>query len=200
MKKVLLLTSSIFGDNGNSSQLAGYFKAAAAGKDLSITEKDLIALDLPHLAAPELLSWMAAPGERTAEQAELAKLSDNLIEELKAHDVIVLAVPLYNLGIPSQVKAYFDRLERAGVTFKYTENGPQGLIEGKQAVVLAARGGVYAGSEWDSQTPHLSTLFTLMGITEQSFVYAEGLNMGDEPKAKALAEAKTKIEEVVAAL
>lgn len=200
MKKVLLLTSSIFGDQGNSSQLAAAFKAELAGKDVQITEKDLIALDLPHLGAPEILSWMAAPGDRSAEQVELAQRSDLLIEEFTAHDVIVLAVPLYNLGIPSQVKAYLDRLARAGVTFKYTENGSQGLIEGKKLVVLAARGGVYAGSQWDSQTPHLGALFNLMGVNDQTFVYAEGLNMGDDAKAKAFADAKVKIAEVAAAL
>ncbi|WP_115718782.1 FMN-dependent NADH-azoreductase [Gallaecimonas mangrovi] len=199
MKKVLLLTSSIFGENGNSSQLAGYFKAATEGK-VAITEKDLIALGLPHLESAEMMSWMTAPAERSAEQAELAAISDNLIEEIKASDIVVLAVPLYNLGIPSQVKAYFDRIARAGVTFKYTENGPVGLLEGKKLIVLAARGGVYAGTEYDSQTPHIKTLMGLIGITDQSFIYAEGLNMGEEPKAKALAAAKAQIEELAGAL
>ncbi|WKE64010.1 NAD(P)H-dependent oxidoreductase [Gallaecimonas kandeliae] len=200
MKKVLLLTSSLFGDNGNSSQLAAAFKAEVADKNISLTEKDLVALNLPHLDAAELVSWMTPAEQRSEEQAALAQRSDLLIEELLAHDVVVLAVPLYNLGIPSQVKAYFDRLERAGVTFKYTEQGPKGLVEGKKAVVLAARGGVYAGTDWDSQTPHLASLFGLMGISDQRFIYAEGLNMGEEKKAEAIGSAKAEIAELVAAL
>jgi len=98
------------------------------------------------------------------------------------------------------MKAWFDRVLRAGETFRYTEKGPVGLLEGKQALVLAARGGMYAGTEMDSQTPHLKSMLGLMGITDQHFVYAEGLSMGDEPRAASLAEAKAAIANQVEAL
>ncbi|WP_406662891.1 FMN-dependent NADH-azoreductase [Gallaecimonas sp. GXIMD1310] len=197
MKKVLLITSSLFGESGNSAELAQTFKAAVADNPaLAITERDLVANPLPHLDATEMQSWMTDPAERTPAQQALASRSDQLIEELQAHDLIVLAVPMYNLGIPSQMKAYLDRLARAGVTFKYTENGPVGLVNGKQVLVLAARGGVYAGSDMDAQTPYLKSLLGLMGMTDVRFVYAEGLNMGEEPKQQAMAAAKASIREL----
>ncbi len=200
MKKVLLLTSSLFAENGKSSAMANMVKAALKdqAKDVALTEKDLVALDLPHLNAEEMSAWMTPPNERTDAQQALAQRSDLLIEELMAHDVIVLAAPLYNLGIPSQVKAYFDRLLRAGVTFKYTAEGPKGLVAGKQALVLAARGGVYAGTEADSQTPHIKTLFGLMGVTDLNFIYAEGLAVSPEMKEEALAGAQAQIVAYVA--
>ncbi|WP_341503716.1 NAD(P)H-dependent oxidoreductase [Gallaecimonas sp. GXIMD4217] len=200
MKKVLLLTSSLFAENGQSSAMAAMLKAElqAQGKDVSVTEKDLVALDLPHLGAEEMGAWMTPVDERSEAQQALAQRSDLLIEELMAHDVIVLAAPLYNLGIPSQVKAYFDRLLRAGVTFKYTAEGPKGLVEGKQALVLAARGGIYAGSEADSQTPHIKTMFGLMGVSDLTFVYAEGLAVGPQMKEEALSAARAQIQAYVA--
>lgn len=188
--KVLVVTSSILGHQGQSRALAERFKARAAQRDdLTVTERDLVALDLPHLGAEELQSWQAAPEARTHAQHELAARSDALIEELLAHDVLVLAVPLYNLGIPSQLKAWFDRVLRAGETFRYTEQGPQGLVEGKRALILAARGGQYAGTEMDSQTPHLKTMLGLIGIRDLDLVFAEGLAMGDAHRQRALGEA-----------
>ncbi len=200
-KKVLLLNSSILGDGGQSRALAEHFKAEAAQRDdLVVTERDLVAQALPHLDGEELGSWMAPEGGRDATQRELAARSETLLEELFAHDVLVLAVPLYNLGIPSQLKAWFDRVLRAGRTFRYTENGPQGLVEGKRAVILAARGGQYAGTALDSQTPHLKHMLGLMGIGETDFVYAEGLAMGDSHREAALSEARQGIASLTARL
>ncbi|MCG6658617.1 FMN-dependent NADH-azoreductase [Halomonas campisalis] len=192
----LVLTSSILGQQGQSIALAEHFKQRAAGRDdVRVTERDLVAEALPHLEAAELSSWQLAVDERTAEQRELAARSDRLLEELRAHDLLVLAVPLYNLGIPSQLKAWFDRVLRAGETFRYTEKGPQGLLEGKRAIILAARGGQYAGTELDSQTPHLKAMLGLIGITDVQVVYAEGLAMGH--KDVAMTEAKQAIDGLV---
>ena len=138
----------------------------------------------------QLFDLEADPAERDAHQHDLAARSDTLIEELLAHDLIVLAVPLYNLGIPSQLKAWFDRVLRAGKTFRYTENGPVGLVEGKRALILAARGGQYAGTALDTQTGHVNSLLGLMGIQDTDWIYAEGLNMGEALRDRAMGEAR----------
>ncbi|WP_251977297.1 FMN-dependent NADH-azoreductase [Salinicola avicenniae] len=196
--RILLITSSLFGENGQSSTLAATFKAALAERDVQLIERDVIAEPLPHLTGPEMASWMTAPAERSAEQETLAALSDTLLAEVEASDLVVLAVPLYNLGIPSQLKAWFDRILRAGKTFQYTENGPVGLLEGKSGLILAARGGMYAGTELDSQTPHLRHMLGLIGINDVQAIYAEGLNMGDARKQASMDEAKQAIGHYVA--
>ena len=199
--RALLVTSSILGDNGQSNALATHFQQQAAARDgVAVTHRDVVANALPHLAIEELGAWQTPADERTVEQQALAAHSDELLEELRANDVLVLAVPMYNLGIPSQLKAWFDRVLRAGETFRYTENGPQGLIEGKRAIILAARGGQYAGTEFDSQTPHLKTMLGLMGISDVEVVFAEGLNMGDAHRDAAMKEAFQAIDQLVEAL
>ena len=199
--RALLVTSSILGDNGQSDALASHFQQQAAARDgVAVTHRDVVANALPHLAIEELGAWQTPADGRTTEQQALAAHSDELLAELRANDVLVLAVPMYNLGIPSQLKAWFDRVLRAGETFRYTENGPQGLIEGKRAIILAARGGQYAGTEFDSQTPHLKTMLGLMGIREVEVVFAEGLNMGDAHRAAAMKEAFQAIDQPVEAL
>ena len=199
--RALLVTSSILGDNGQSNALASHFQQQAAARDgVAVTHRDVVVNALPHLAIEELGAWQTPAEERTAEQQTLAAHSDELLAELRANDVLVLAVPMYNLGIPSQLKAWFDRVLRAGETFRYTENGPQGLIEGKRAIILAARGGQYAGTEFDSQTPHLKTMLGLMGISDVEVVFAEGLNMGDAHRDAAMKEAFQAIDQLVEAL
>jgi FMN-dependent NADH-azoreductase len=199
--RALLVTSSILGDNGQSKALASHFQQQAAARDgVAVTHRDVVANALPHLAIEELGAWQTPADERTTEQQALAAHSDELLAELRANDVLVLAVPMYNLGIPSQLKAWFDRVLRAGETFRYTENGPQGLIEGKRAIILAARGGQYAGTEFDSQTPHLKTMLGLMGISDVEVVFAEGLNMGDAHRDAAMKEAFQAIDQLVEAL
>ncbi|MBT2772172.1 NAD(P)H-dependent oxidoreductase [Halomonas sp. ISL-60] len=199
--RALVITSSILAENGQSNALANRFiEQANARNGMEVTQRDVVKNALPHLDISELGAWQVAAAERTAEQQVLAARSDGLLAELHANDVLVIAVPMYNLGIPSQLKAWFDRVLRAGETFRYTENGPQGLVEGKRAIILAARGGQYAGTELDSQTPHLKTMLGLMGITDVDVVYAEGLNMGDQHRATALKEAFQAIDQLVEGL
>ncbi|MDQ7734343.1 NAD(P)H-dependent oxidoreductase [Halomonas sp. SpR1] len=196
--RALVITSSILADNGQSNALANRFiEQAKARNDIEVTQRDVVKNALPHLDISELGAWQVVAAERTAEQQVLAARSDGLLAELHANDVLVIAVPMYNLGVPSQLKAWFDRVLRAGETFRYTENGPQGLVEGKRAIILAARGGMYAGTEMDSQTPHLKSMLGLMGITDVDVVYAEGLNMGDQHRAAALKEAFQAIDQLV---
>lgn len=199
--RVLVITSSILAENGQSNALASHFQHLAASRDdVEVTQRDVVANALPHLDISELGAWQVPAAERTVEQQALAARSDELLAELSASDVLVIAVPMYNLGIPSQLKAWFDRIMRAGETFRYTENGPQGLVEGKRAIILAARGGQYAGTELDSQTPHLKTMLGLIGIKDTHVVYAEGLNMGEQSRTTALKEAFQAIDQLVEGL
>ena len=138
MKKVLAVFSSLNGESGNSTTLArDYLNKLTASDQASVTTLDVADLALPHLTQAEMQAWMTEEDARSDEQVALAKHSDDLIESLKQADEIVLAVPMYNFGIPSSLKAYFDRIARAGITFKYTETGPVGLLENKSATVFS---------------------------------------------------------------
>lgn len=191
MSKLLKINASLFSGNGQSSQLTERFVAAwqAGHPDTQVVERDLAANPVPHLDGARFMAFVAKPEERSAEQQAVVDFSDALIAELRAADAIVIGLPMYNFGTPSQLKAYFDHIARAGVTFRYTANGPEGLITGKKAYILAARGGIYAGTPKDSQTAYVRDFLGFIGITDVEFVYAEGLNMGDESKSAALAKA-----------
>src|SRR5207237_8478676 len=126
-----------------------------------------------HLDAARFGAFLAKPGERTLEQQAVVAYSDALIAELKRADVVVLGLPMYNFGLPSTLKAYFDHIARAGETFRYTEKGPVGLLTGKKAIVFATRGGLYAGTPLDSQTDYIRAFFAFLGITDVQFIYAE---------------------------
>src|SRR5207237_7970112 len=125
-------------------------------------------------------------------------LSAALIDELHRADVIVLGLPMYNFGLPSALKAYFDHIARAGVTFRYSEKGPVGLLTGKKVYVFAARGGLYAGTPLDTQTAYVRDMLRFLGIDDVEFVYAEGLAIGAERKAAALSQAQRAIERLAA--
>ena len=155
--------------------------------------RDLSAQPIPHLDGERVGAFFTPAEERTAEQQQVDDFSLTLIEELKAADHVVLGLPMYNFGIPSQLKSWIDHVARAGITFRYTENGPQGLLDDKPVTVLAARGGLYAGTDNDTVTPYIKLFFGFVGITSVELVYAEGLNMGDEAKEKAMQEAKSVI-------
>ena len=191
MNTLLKINSSLFSANGQSSQLTERFAAAwqASHPGSRVVERDLAANPVPHLDGARFMAFLAKPEERSAEQQAVVDFSDALIAELRAADAVVIGLPMYNFGIPSQLKAYFDHIARAGVTFRYTANGPEGLITGKKAYILAARGGVYAGTPKDSQTAYVRDFLGFIGITDVEFIYAEGLNMGDESKNAALAQA-----------
>ena len=182
MTKVLVINTGLSGDQSNSNKLTSLYQKIrhTSKQNEQYTIRDLDKDSLPHLSSQEMQAWMTPVEQRSERQKSLAEVSDDLIEELMAHDVIVIGMPMYNLGVPSTFKAYIDRISRAGMTFKYTESGPEGLVKGKQVIVLAARGGVYQGTPYDSQTTYLQSVFGLMGMTDVKFVYAEGLNMGDQ--------------------
>ncbi|MEE4463645.1 FMN-dependent NADH-azoreductase, partial [Azotobacter chroococcum] len=153
MSRVLVIESSARKEGSVSRQLTAEFLAnwRAAHPDDEIVVRDLANEPVPHLDIELLGGWTKPAGQQSeAEQAALAR-SERLTGELLGADVLVLAAPMYNFAIPSTLKAWLDHVLRAGVTFKYTENGPQGLLTGKRAFVLTARGGIYSGSPLDHQ-------------------------------------------------
>jgi len=198
--KLLKLTSGLFGDNSQSTQLANHFveRLQSVNSDLQLTNRDLISEPIPHLDASIISAFMSEPSERTSEQTDIVNFSNALIEEIKQADTIVLGLPMYNFGVPSQLKAYFDQLARAGVTFKYTDTGPVGLLEDKPVYVLAARGGLHQGLASDSQTGFIKTMFQFLGLKNVNIIYAEGLNMGESTHSQAIETAHKMIESEIA--
>jgi FMN-dependent NADH-azoreductase len=201
MTTLLQINASIHNGNGQSSQLANQFVATFRDRhpDATILVRDVAAADpVPHLNAERFGAFIAKPEQRSAAQHAIVEYSDQLIRELKEAGVIVIGLPMYNFGVPSQLKAYFDHIARAGVTFAYTEQGPKGLLTGKKAYIFAARGGVYAGTPLDTQTSYVRDFLRFLGIVDVEFVYAEGLNMGPQSKDAGLARAGAHIARLAA--
>ena len=192
MKTLLQIKSSLFSDNGQSSQLANRFVQGwrASNPAGTVIVRDLAAELVPHLDATRFGAFVAKPEERTAQQAEILGYSDALIDELKRADLVVLGLPMYNFGVPSTLKAYFDHIARAGVTFRYTDKGPVGLLTGKKVLVFAARGGLYQGTPRDTQTVYVRDFLAFIGMTDIEFVYAEGLAMSVAAKDESLIKAR----------
>src|SRR6267142_1791076 len=165
MKTLLQIKSSIFSDGGQSSRLAERFVAAwrESNPGGQVIVRDLALEPVPHLDAARFGAFLAKPGERSAAQQAVIEHSDALIDELRRADVIVLGLPMYNFGLPSTLKAYFDHVARGGATFRYTEKGPVGLLTGKKAYVFATRGGFYAGMPNDTQTAYVRQFLRLLG-------------------------------------
>jgi len=201
MTVLLQITASISNLNGQSSRLADQFVAAfrKGRPDTKVVLRDVAAPEpIPHLTAERFAAFIAKPEERSAAQRAVVAYSDTLIDELRQADTLVLGLPMYNFGVPSQLKAYFDHIARAGHTFKYTDKGPVGLLTGKKAYVFAARGGQYVGTALDTQTSYVRDFLRFIGIGDVEFVYAEGLNMGPQSKEAALAKAASEIERLAA--
>jgi FMN-dependent NADH-azoreductase len=193
---ILQINSSIFSSGGQSTGLADEFVARLGAQKPSarLTVRDLAAEPVPHLDAARFGAFLAKPEERTAAQKAVVAYSDALIDELKRADVVVLGLPLYNFGLPSTLKAYFDHVGRAGATFKYTEKGPVGLLTGKKVYVFAARGGFYAGTPNDTQTPYIRAFLSFLGMSEIEFVYAEGLAISEASKQEGIAHARAEVD------
>jgi FMN-dependent NADH-azoreductase len=201
MTTLLQINTSLFAVGGQSSQLAERFVAAwrAAHPDAELVQRDLTTDSVPHLDGRRFSAIITPQEQRSPEQQAVVDYSDALIGELKRADVIVLGLPMYNFGIPSQLKSYFDHIARAGITFRYTANGPEGLLTGKKAYVLATRGGLYAGTPLDTQTSYVRDFLRFIGIADVEFVYAEGLNIGADQKQAALVRAQGQIDTLATA-
>ncbi|RWX57583.1 FMN-dependent NADH-azoreductase [Photobacterium chitinilyticum] len=195
MSNVLVLKSSILGDYSQSNGLIDHLVSSIAGSVSSVTERDLAAQPLPVLDG-EIAGGLRGGVDLSQRQKETLDQSDQLIEELKAHDTIVIAAPMYNFHIPTQLKNWIDLVARAGVTFSYTETGPVGLITGKKAVVVTTRGGMHKDGPTDVMIPYLKTVLGFIGITDVEVVYSEALAMGPEMAEKAIAGAKADLEDL----
>jgi len=182
MNKVLVIKTSIRGDEGNSSKLVEKMVSGWADHhpEDSFTTRDLTESLIPHLSATTYATMPVAVDERSAEQQAEMALSDLLTSEFLAADVIIVGMPMYNFHVPSAFKAYIDHIARLGLTFRYTATGPVGLAGGKQVIFLLARGGIYWETPNDTQTPYLKAIFAFMGIKNISFIVAEGLNISPD--------------------
>ncbi|AZD15821.1 FMN-dependent NADH-azoreductase [Pseudomonas chlororaphis] len=196
--KLLHIDSSILGDNSASRQLSESVVKAWKNADASVevTYRDLAADAISHFSSATLVAAGTPAEVRNAAQQHEAELSASTLAEFQAADAVVIAAPMYNFTIPTQLKAWIDRIAVAGQTFRYTEAGPEGLCGGKKVVVVSTAGGLHAGQATGvAHEDYLKLLFGFLGITDIEFVRAHGLAYGDEVRNKALSDARTHISE-----
>ena len=197
MSTILHITASIRGDESVSRSLGTRLvEGLAASENATVVTRDLSKNDIPFVDAERFAANLAPYAERSSEQQELAKIADELIGELQDADTIVFSVPVYNFSVPATVKAWADLVARAGTTFRYTENGPEGLLTGKKVYVTAASGGTPLGSEIDFMSPWLKFFLGFLGMTDVELVAADGI-MGEGGEEK-IAEAHQEIEKLAA--
>ena len=199
--KILQINASARSEGANSTRVANAVveRLRAANPGSSLKVRDLAKEPVPVLDSAELGALFTPAEGRTPEQTASVAARDAVIAEVQEADAIVLGVPMYNFGNPVQLKAWIDAIARAGVTFRYTKSGPEGLRKGKTAYVALARGGRYRGTPTDAQTPYLKTVLGFLGIADVRFIYAEGLNMGEEAARQGFAEAEADLELALAA-
>lgn len=192
MSNILYITASIRSDAESVSRSLGQriVDGLAAGSGTSVTTRDLAANDLPYISAERFAANLTPAADRTPEQAALAAIADQLIVELEAADTIVIASPIYNFGPPASLKAWADLVARAGTTFQYTVNGPEGLLKGKKAYLALASGGTPVGSDIDFMSRWLTFFLGFLGITDVEIVAADGI-MGVDGEAKIAAAKET---------
>ena len=198
--KILQINASAWREGANSTKLANAIveRLRQRHPEAELTLRDLAVQPVRVLDETALGAVFTPAEQRTPAQAAIVAEYDALIAEVQAHDVIVLGVPMYNFGVPVQLKAWIDAIARAGVTFRYTENGPEGLIKGKRVYLALARGGLYRDQPHDSQVPYLKTVLGFLGLTDLRFIYAEGLNMGPEAAAQGFAQAEADLNAALA--
>lgn len=198
---ILQINSSARPGASQSTRLANRIveRVRAAAPASTLTVRDLGRDPHPVLDEAALGALFTPAAGRTAEQAARVALDDALIAQVQAADVVVIGAPMYNFGVPVQLKNWIDAISRAGVTFRYTEKGPEGLLKGKKVYVALARGGLYRNTPADTQVPYLRTVFTFLGLDDVQFVYAEGLAMGEDAERSGIASAHEQIDQLVAA-
>ena len=197
---ILQINSSARTVGSHSTRLANDIvqRLQTANPAAALTVRDLGRTPHPALDEAALQALFTPAEQRSPEQAARVAQNDALIAEVQAADVLVMGVPMYNFGVSSALKSWIDAVARAGVTFKYTDKGPVGLLQGKKVYVALARGGLYRDTPADTQVPYLKSVLGFLGMTDIQFVYAEGLAMGPEAEQKALASAEAQIADVLA--
>ncbi|MCY1287178.1 FMN-dependent NADH-azoreductase 1 [compost metagenome] len=199
--KLLHLDSSILGDASASRQLSRAVVEAwqAAEPAIQVTYRDLAGDALSHLSALSLVAGGTPSELRDAAQKHEAELGETTLSEFLAADAIVIGAPMYNFTVPTQLKAWIDRIAVAGKTFTYTENGPQGLAGGKKVVIVSTAGGIHAGqATGQAHEDYLKLVLNFLGVTDIEIVRAEGLAYGEEPRANAFKAANAQIGELFA--
>lgn len=194
--KLLHIDSSILGDNSASRQLSAEVVKAwqAADPDVDVSYRDVAAQAFEHFSAATLVAAGTPAELRDAAQKHEAQLSADTLAQFMAADAVVIGAPMYNFTIPTQLKAWIDRIAVAGQTFRYTENGPEGLCGGKKVIVVSTSGGLHSGQATGvAHEDYLKVVFGFLGITDVEFVRAHGLAYGDELRGKAMSDALTHI-------
>ena len=198
--RILQINSSARREASQSTRLASQIVDGlrVSHPAATLVVRDLAVTPHPVLDETALGALFTPANERTPEQAARVALDDALIGELQSADVVVLGVPMYNFGVPAQLKNWIDAIARAGVTFRYTEKGPEGLLKGKKVYVALTRGGKYRDTPADTQVPYLRMIFAFLGIADVQFVYAEGLAMGPAAEKSGLESASEQIDAALA--
>ena len=200
MKHLLQINTSLFAGGGQSSKLSHAMVDSwrASNPDGEVSILDFAQESVPHLTAERVQAFLTPAEQRSETQRGIVAYSDSLIGQLRKADVVVLGLPMYNFGIPSTLKAYFDHIARAGETFRYTSSGPEGLLRDKNVYVFAARGGNYSGTPLDTQTAYVRDFFKFLGLDQVEFIYAEGLALDPARRDAALTKAFAQIETLAA--
>lgn len=200
MSNVLVIQSSILGAYSQSTKLLDNFSVEWKQKHPAdnIVIRDLAADPLPVLDS-EIIAAFGGNGDLNDRQKAAAELSVKLIDEIKAADYVVVAVPMYNFGIPVQLKTWFDMVCRAGITFSYSETGPQGHLTGKKVLVVTTTGGAHRNTATDLALAHAQAVLNLIGLKDITVAYAEALNMGPEAQDRGLSEASNAIKAFITA-
>lgn len=195
MTTILQITSAARSQGAQSTLLANELtdKLLKSNPGARHVVRNLQAEPLPHLNDSILGAFFTPADQRTPDQVAISARSEALIAELKAADIIVIGAPMYNFGISSQLKTYFDFISRAGLSFQYTATGSEGFVTGKKIFVVTARGGQYVGTPDDTHTLYLKTFLDFLGMTDVTFIYAEGLAMGSDIAGASLAGARDAI-------
>ncbi|MFP6847125.1 MAG: FMN-dependent NADH-azoreductase [Pseudomonas sp.] len=199
--KLLHLDSSILGDSSASRQLSHAVVEAwqAAAPEAQVIYRDLASDALSHLSAASLAAGGTSAELRNAAQQHEVELAEATLAEFLDADAIVIGAPMYNFTVPTQLKAWIDRVAIAGKTFAYDENGPKGLAGGKKVVIVSTAGGIHAGqTSGQAHEEYLLLVLRFLGITDIEIVRAEGLAYGDEPRANAIKAAQAQIAELFA--
>ncbi|WP_321389379.1 FMN-dependent NADH-azoreductase [uncultured Desulfuromusa sp.] len=202
MKKLLAISSSPGRSHSYSRNLVHTFvdKFSQKEAEADVIIRDLVEQPIPHLDDATISAFYTPLEQLSDEQKKILALSDKLINELESADVIVIGTPMHNFSIPSGLKSYIDHVARVGRTFHYTDNGPQGLLQGKKVYILTTRGGNYSQmpmAAFDHQEPYLRTILGFIGMNDIEFIHAQGMSMGEEKSKQAVEQAIARISKTV---